>query len=182
MLQWLKLSLIFELPAMLDDHSKFNNLGQMKNKFSNLTSYIHLIIFFFTVTILLSSCSEGVIDLDDKQKQSLKFDQLPPTVQLLIETNLDNIKKSKGDFFTCSDSTIVFQYGSGGAGKGWLQQINSNQHHFFIDGWHFVMRGNQGAPFILDNSQLYYNDELNLFVEKYKECNYFKIDLSNDIQ
>lgn len=135
---------------------------------------IHLILallLLFTV-----SCKEKVYDLDLSNAEKVAFRDLPEKVSQFVRNNIDSIANSQKDIYYSTDKSIEYTYGRGGVANNWLGSINSNYHHFFIDGTHYRLKGNRGHPFILHEGYLYYCD-LNLYVDDYTNRPYYKIEI-----
>lgn len=144
-----------------------------------LMLFICCIYSFFLCNCSISE--EKVFDLDESAIIKLSFSDLPAPVSKYIESNIDSIDKSDKEFYTSLDKEITFTYGRSSRSDTWLSEVNSNYHHFFIDGVHYRIRGNKGAPFIIYNGQLYFCS-LNLYKEDYTLRPYYKISLPNIIK
>jgi len=132
------------------------------------------------VTIILFlaySCGrEMVYDLDLSKAEKIAFGDLKEEVRHFISSNIDSIANSQMDLYFSTDPNVEFTYGRGGVGKNWYGSVNSNYHHFFIDGVHYRLIGNRGHPFILHEGYLYFCD-LNLYVDDYINRPYYKIEI-----
>jgi len=140
-----------------------------------------------TVLCALSgiACSEQTIRLDNRPVDTLSFGELPQSVQTVIIHNLVRLSESgkrtnKGDFFACTDSNVIFQYGRQSMGQ--TLDYASNLHHFFVNGRHLVLRGNKGEPFVLDNKNLYWSNDPNVGRYNYEDFRYFRVDISDVLE
>lgn len=129
----------------------------------------------------LTSCREKVFDLEENGIKRITYRELPSAVKSYIDDNIDKIVRSNGgiysDVYYSTDSSVVFTYGNSGSSDSWINEVNSNYHHFFIDGVHYRLRGNRGHPFILHQGFLYFGD-LNIYKDDYKTRPYFKVKAS----
>jgi hypothetical protein len=135
------------------------------------------------IGLLIISCKGDVrINLDALKKKRYTFSELPNQVKEIIENEIDEMDKAEYDYFTSIDSNLDLKYERSGGGKNWIEDINNNYHYFIINGKEMKLRGNQGDPFILHDSILYYTTELNFFKERYKETSYIGIDLKRQLK
>lgn len=133
--------------------------------------------FLLLFSICFASCGEKVFDLDKNGIKRITYEELPNEVKSFIDNNIDSIAGSNQDIHFSTDQSIEFTYGRGGASDNWISEVNSNYHHFFIDGVHYRMRGNKGQPFILHQGFLYFGD-LNIYKDDFKTRPYFKVKVS----
>lgn len=132
----------------------------------------YLILSLLSLTII--SCQERVYDLDLSKTENIPFQDLPVEVSHFVSSNIDSIVNSQRDMFYSTDPDVELTYGRGGVAKNWFGSINSNYHHFFIDGVHYRLKGNRGHPFILDGEYLYFC-VLNLYKDDFADRPYFRI-------
>tara|TARA_R110002020_G_scaffold186434_2_gene384423 strand:+ start:816 stop:1241 length:426 start_codon:yes stop_codon:yes gene_type:complete len=131
---------------------------------------------FILVLFCVVSCDEKSYDLKLNEIQTISFNNLPNDVASFIIDNIDSISIAKSDLYYTTDLNTEFTYGRGGVAKNWFGSINSNYHHFFIEGVHFRLKGNRGHPFILENGILYFC-ELNMNKEDFLKKKYYKIEV-----
>ena len=126
------------------------------------------------IFILTLSCQEKVHTLDQSYIEQITYKELPKAVKLFIRIEIDSIIDSNREVYHSTDQSVVFTYGRSGVSDSWIEEVNSNYHHFFVDGVHYRLVGNRGDPFILDNDYLYFAD-LNLYKDDYTERPFYRI-------
>ncbi len=132
-------------------------------------------LFCFSLLLLFAfSCKEKVYDLEQNKIERITYSDLPRPVSNFIESNIDSITSTDKDMFYSTDPSIEFTYGRGGVADSWIEEVNSNYHHFFIEGVHYRLKGNKGHPFILHEGYLYFCD-LNLYEDDYTSRPYYKV-------
>ena len=123
----------------------------------------------------LSSCG-GEIDLDQKKKTELTFDQLPTELKEIYGTNF-RVENDTTDYYVYSlDKKYELTHYWTGMNKQLLTK--GFNHHFVINGKEFKLRANQGDPFVLQNKKLYYSTELNLSEYNFEKAKFIEIDLT----
>lgn len=131
--------------------------------------------------IILNCSSEKHLDLDALNKKEYSFKSLPDELRNFVEANIEEIEK-ESDFYAALDSNLNMNYKRSGSGRNWLDEIKNNFHYFKINGSDMKLRGNQGEPFIIFDSILYYTTELNSFKDKFREAKYVGIDLRKSLK
>ena len=134
--------------------------------------------FLPLILICVFACREQVYEIEASDIEKISFQELPDTVRTFITFNIDSISNSKSDIFYSIDQNIEFTYGRGGNAKNWIGSINSNYHHFFIEGTHYRLKGNKGHPFIYLDEFLYFCD-LNINQDDFLGKQYFKVKVPN---
>jgi hypothetical protein len=135
--------------------------------------YSVLAVVLFTYGCL----GEKVFNIKDNQIDTIQFTNLPLEIKSYLDENIDTITKSDIDFYFSTDKSVDFTYGRSGASNNWLNEIHSNYHHFFINGLHYKIRGNKGAPFIFHNGYIYFCD-LIFYKDDYKDRKYYRVKIS----
>lgn len=134
--------------------------------------------FLFAVLLLFSCKSDGAKDLDKAQKQRFSFAELPVPVREHIENYIARIDKAEDRVAFSLDEDIKLKYSRIGGGENWLEDIQNNFHVFTVNGVVMKLKGNQGAPYIIYDSVLYYTKELNFLEDRYKTAVYIGVDLT----
>lgn len=129
------------------------------------------------VLFIYGCLSEKVFDINDNQIDTIKFSNLPLEIKSYLEEKIDTITTSNIELYYSTNKNVDFTYGRSGASNSWINEVNSNYHHFFIDGVHYRIRGNKGAPFIFHNGYIYFCD-LNLYKDDFKERKFYKVKIS----
>ena len=135
------------------------------------------VLSFLSLLLLVISCKEKVYDLEQNSIERIAYSELPNPVSNFIENKIDSITTTDKDMFYSTDLSVEFTYGRSGVAHNWIDEVNSNYHHFFIAGVHYRLKGNKGHPFILDDGYLYFCD-LNLYKDDYINRPYFKVKVS----
>jgi hypothetical protein len=129
--------------------------------------------------LLFVSCQrDSTIDLDKAKKQRFGFAELPTPVKEEIEQNIAEIANSEFDYNVSLNDEFALSYIRIGGGETWLDDIQRNYHILLINEKVMKLRGNQGDPFIIYDSVLYYTEELNFMDERYKTAAYIGVDLT----
>jgi hypothetical protein len=125
--------------------------------------------------LTLTSCG-GEIDLDEKEKIELTFDQLPDDLKKIYGTNFQ-VANDTTDYYVYSlDKNFELTHYWTGMHKQLLTK--GFNHHFVINGKEFKLGANQGDPFVLRNKKLYYSTELNLADYNFEKAKFVEINLA----
>ena len=126
-------------------------------------------IYILVFATLLVACGLGETDLDNLKKETMTFDNLPDTVRTIYKADANTRKTEFSDIVLSTDNDYTISLEHSGMDDGfWTLMTRGFKHHFYINEKHFSLQANQGDPFILHNSELYYTTELNL-----ADYNYF---------
>ncbi len=133
-----------------------------------------------TILILISifaliSCSRE-INLDNKSKTLLTFNELPNDLKKIYGTNF-RVANDTTDYYALSldKNYNLIHYWTGMHKQLLTKGFN---HYFIINGKKFKLSANQGDPFVLLNKKLYYSTELNLTQYNYKQTTFIEINLA----
>ena len=130
------------------------------------------VILILITLLTLTSCSSK-IDLDEKKKTQLTFEQLPDDLKEIYKTK-HKIANDTTDYYIYSldKGFTLTHYWTGMDNQLLTKGFN---HHFVINDKEFKLGANQGDPFVLRNKKLYYTTELNLADYNFEKAKYMEL-------